>query len=146
MDPEGVLHPYASGVDGGDCAALPGAAGVSTKSAAIDEEYEPEFLDQEFIHPADMADHLENLSLEKQVSTLARMSKEDAAEALAELDGNVAVDLLENLDTDVAAQIIAEMPPLRRRRRVDELEVDHRDAPLEKTDGNDSKIAHPDRI
>lgn len=106
---------------------------------SADEEYGPEFLDQEFIHPADMADHLENLSLEKQVSTLARMSKEDAAEALAELDGNVAVDVLENLDTDVAAQIIAEMSPDDAADVLDELEEDHRDALLEKLTREDSE-------
>lgn len=137
--PEDVLSPSASAGDGRDGGALPGAAGVSTEAAAIDEEYEPEFLDQEFIHPADMADHLENLSLEKQVSTLARMSKEDAAEALAELDGNVAVDLLENLDTDVAAQIIAEMSPDDAADVLDELEEDHRDALLEKLTREDSE-------
>ena len=63
----------------------------------------------EFVHPADLADHLENLSLEKQVCALRHMPTEDAAEALAELEGSVAVDVLENLDADVAAQIIAEM-------------------------------------
>ena len=65
----------------------------------------------EFVHPADLADHLENLSLEKQVCALRHMPTEDAAEALAELEGSVAVDVLENLDADVAAQIIAEMEP-----------------------------------
>ena len=39
----------------------------------------------EFVHPADLADHLENLSLEKQVCALRHMPTEDAAEALAEL-------------------------------------------------------------
>ena len=38
----------------------------------------------EFVHPADLADHLENLSLEKQVCALRHMPTEDAAEALAE--------------------------------------------------------------
>lgn len=40
----------------------------------------------EFVHPADLADHLENLSLEKQVCALRHMPTEDAAEALAELE------------------------------------------------------------
>ena len=134
--PEDVLSPAASCARGG--AALPKAPGADA-ATAIDEEYEPEFLDQEFIHPADMADHLENLSLEKQVSTLSSMSKEDAAEALAELDGNVAVDVLESLDTDVAAQIIAEMSPDDAADVLDELEEDHRDALLEKLTREDSE-------
>lgn len=89
-------------------------------------------VEAEFVHPADMADHLENLSLEKQVCALRNMSKGDAAEALAELDGNVAVDVLENLDADVAAQIIAEMSPDDAADVLDELDEEHRDVLLEK--------------
>ncbi len=143
--PEDVRSPAAPASCAPDGAALrkasaaDAATALAEKSAAADEEYEPEFLDQEFIHPADMADHLENLSLEKQVSTLSSMSKEDAAEALAELDGNVAVDLLENLDTDVAAQIIAEMSPDDAADVLDELEEEHRDALLEKLTREDSE-------
>ncbi|MDR0815849.1 MAG: magnesium transporter, partial [Desulfovibrio sp.] len=81
----------------------------------------------EFAHPADMADHLEHLSLEKQVCALRRMPTEDAAEALAELDGNIAVDVLENLDVDVAAQIIAEMAPDDAADVLDDLDEGHRD-------------------
>ena len=54
----------------------------------------------EFVHPADLADHLENLSLEKQVCALRHMPTEDAAEALAELEGSVAVDVLDELDEE----------------------------------------------
>ncbi|GHU93971.1 magnesium transporter MgtE [Deltaproteobacteria bacterium] len=81
----------------------------------------------EFAHPADMADHLEHLSLEKQICALRRMPTEDAAGALAELDGNVAVDVLENLDVDVAAQIIAEMAPDDAADVLDDLDEGHRD-------------------
>ena len=93
----------------------------------------------EFIHPADLADHLENLSLEKRVCALRHMSKEDAAEALAELEGNAAVDVLENLDADVAAQIIAEMAPDDAADVLDELDEDHRDVLLEKLTREDSE-------
>ena len=86
----------------------------------------------EFVHPADMADHLENLSLEQQVCALRHMPKEDAAEALAELEEKVAVDVLENLDADVAAQIIAEMAPDDAADVLDELDEDHRDVLLDK--------------
>ena len=83
-----------------------------------------------FVHPADLADHLENLSLEKQVCALRHMPKEDAAEALAELEENVAVDVLENLDADTAAQIIAEMDPDDAADVLDELDEEHRDVLL----------------
>ncbi len=92
-----------------------------------------------FAHPADMADHIENLSLEKQVCVLQNLSKEDAAEALAELDENVAVDVLENLDPDTAALIIAEMSPDDAADVLDELEADHRDALLDKLGKEDSE-------
>ena len=55
--------------------------GLSMPARCRDAEY-----GTEFVHPADMADHLENLSLEKQVCALRHMPTEDAAEALAELD------------------------------------------------------------
>ena len=93
----------------------------------------------EFIHPADLADHLEHLSLEKQVCALRHMSKENAAEALAELEENVAVDVLENLDADVAAQIIAEMAPDDAADVLDSLDSSHRDVLLEKLAREDSE-------
>ncbi len=96
-------------------------------------------LNTDFLHPADMADHLENLTLEKQVSTLSRMPKEEAAEALAELDENTAVDVLENPDEDVAAQIIAEMSPDDAADVLDELDEGHRDALLDRLDREDSE-------
>ncbi len=83
-----------------------------------------------FAHPADMADHLENLTPEKRVCALRHMPKEDAAEALAELDGNLASDVLENMDADVAAQIIAEMSPDDAADVLDELDEEHRNVLL----------------
>ncbi len=92
----------------------------------------------EFAHPADMAEHLENLSLEKQVCVMQHLPAEEAAEALAELDESVAVDLLENLDPDVAAQIIAEMSPDDAADVLDELEEGHRDALLNSLEKEDA--------
>ncbi|MCR4667168.1 MAG: magnesium transporter [Desulfovibrio sp.] len=92
-----------------------------------------------FVHPADLADHLENLSLEKQVCAMRHMAKEDAAEALAELEENVAVDVLENLDADTAAQIIAEMDPDDAADVLDELDEDHRDVLLGHLEKEDSE-------
>ena len=92
-----------------------------------------------YVHPADLADHLENLDLQSQVCALRRMNREDAAEALAELDENVAVDVLENLDADDAAQIIAEMDPDDAADVLDELEEGHRDALLGRLNREDSE-------
>lgn len=93
----------------------------------------------DFAHPADMADHLENLSLDEQVCALRKMPAEDAADALAELDEAVAVDVLENLDADDAARIIAEMAPDDAADVLDDLEAGHRDALLKRLDREDSE-------
>ena len=108
--------------------------GLSMPARCRDAEY-----GTEFVHPADMADHLENLSLEKQVCALRHMPTEDAAEALAELDENIAVDVLENLDADVAAQIIAEMAPDDTADVLDELDEEHRDVLLNHLNREDSE-------
>ncbi len=92
-----------------------------------------------FAHPADMADHIEDLSLEKQVCVLENLPREDAAEALAELDESVAVDVLENLDPDTAAQIIAEMSPDDAADVLEDLDEDHRDVLLGKLEKEDSE-------
>jgi magnesium transporter len=81
----------------------------------------------EFGHPADIAAHLEGLSLEKQISLLRGMSADDAAEALAELDEEMAGGVLENLDPDEASAIIAEMDPDDAADVLNELEEEHRD-------------------
>ena len=91
-----------------------------------------------FVHPADLADHLENLDLESQVCALRRMNREDAAEALAEMDENAVVDVLENLDADDAAQIIAEMEPDDAADVLDELDEEHRDELLGRLNKEDS--------
>lgn len=100
--------------------------------ATISAEAEP-------LHPADLADHLENLSSEKRVNALTRIPREEAAEALAELEAPIAVDVLENLDADVAAQILAEMDPDDAADVLDDLDVEHRDVLLEKLTREDSE-------
>lgn len=93
----------------------------------------------ESLHPADLADHLENLSREKRFNALKKMPREDAANAIAELDGNIAADVIENLDTDMAAQIIAEMDPDDAADVLDEIDALHRDELLEKLTAEDSE-------
>lgn len=94
--------------------------------------------ESEYSHPADMADHLENLSLKEQVCLFRHLPAEEAAEALAELDQEVAVDVLENLDPDEAAQIIAEMSPDDAADVLDELDEGHRDVLLNNLDREDA--------
>ena len=96
-------------------------------------------LDVEFSHPADLAAHIEGLSLEKQVSVLRSMTTEDAAEALAELDEEIAGDVLENLHPDEASAILAEMDPDDAADVLDELEAAHRDILLSNLDVEDAE-------
>ena len=98
----------------------------------------PPSSQEETLHPADLADHLEHLSPEKRMDALRQMAAEDAADALAELDGNLAADLLENMDTAEAAQILAEMDPDDAADVLDDLDALHRDAVLEQMTQEDS--------
>lgn len=93
----------------------------------------------EFIHPADLADHLEHLSPEKRACAFLHLGRGEAADALAELEGNVAADVLENMDADLAAEIIAQMDPDDAADVMGELETSHRDVLLEKMDREGSE-------
>lgn len=92
---------------------------------------DPNFLDKELVHPADRAELMESLSLEKQICMLTHMETEDAAEALAELDESQAKDLIENLDAQDAARILSAMDPDDAVDVLDEVDEDHRDVVLQ---------------
>ena len=98
-----------------------------------------ELTETEFSHPADVAEHLENLSLEQQVCLLTALPVEEAAEALAELDEHTRVELLENLDPDTAAGIVGEMSPDDAADVLDELDVDHSVVLLSKLESQDAE-------
>ncbi len=95
--------------------------------------------DSDYAHPADMAEHLENLSLSEQVYVLRHLPAVDAAETLAELDQETAGEVLENLNPHEAAQIVAEMSPDDAADVLDELDETRRDALLEKLDTEDAE-------
>ncbi len=98
-----------------------------------------DLLSGELVHPADIAEHLENLSLDKQVCLVKAMPLEEAAETLAELDEHTRVELLENLDPDVAASIVGEMSPDDAADVLDELDEDHSDVLLSKLESHDAE-------
>ena len=93
---------------------------------------------EDFVHPADRAEHLEQLPLSKQVCVLSHLPAEEAANALAELDEEVAGDVLENMDADDAARLIAEMDPDDAVDILDEVEEDHRDILLNNLPADDA--------
>ncbi len=63
------------------------------------------------LHPADLADILEDLSSEERQSIIDSLDEESAAETLAELDVRLRQQIVEKLDPEKAADIIEEMQP-----------------------------------
>lgn len=106
--------------------------------APQDADYPEDAGEADFYHAADMAEHLENMSIERQVSMVRSMPTGEAAEALAELDEEDAGEVLENLAPAEAAQILAEMSPDDAADVLDELEEGHRDELLRNLDQDDA--------
>ena len=63
------------------------------------------------LHPADIADIVEDLPPAERESVFETIDEEVAAEALEELDPKVQVSIVESLDSDRAADIVEEMDP-----------------------------------
>src|SRR3954454_6389714 len=65
----------------------------------------------EKMHPADLADIVEDLSPDDREAIMETIDAEVAAEALSEMDPDVQARILESLETERAAEIIEEMAP-----------------------------------
>ncbi len=65
----------------------------------------------ERMHPADLADIMEDLSPIERQSIIASLDEETAAEALAELDKRLTTQIVETLAPQKAADILEEMDP-----------------------------------
>jgi CBS domain-containing protein len=65
----------------------------------------------EEMHPADLADIVEDLSPEDREAIFENMDSEAAAETLSEVDPNIQASIIESLETEKAADIIEEMSP-----------------------------------
>jgi magnesium transporter len=63
------------------------------------------------LHPADIADIVEDLAPAEREAVFETIDEEVAAEALEELDPKVQVSIVESLDSDRAADIVEEMDP-----------------------------------
>ena len=63
------------------------------------------------MHPADIADIVEDLPRAEREAVFETIDEEVAAEALEELDPKVQVSIVESLDSDRAADIVEEMDP-----------------------------------
>jgi CBS domain-containing protein len=63
------------------------------------------------LHPADIADILEELSRDEQKAVIEGLDEETAAQALSEIPTRMQADLLESIPAQKAADIVEEMPP-----------------------------------
>ncbi|HWW83192.1 MAG TPA: CBS domain-containing protein [Vicinamibacterales bacterium] len=63
------------------------------------------------LHPADIADIVEDLPPAEREAVFETIDEGVAAEALAEMDPDIQVSVVESLDKDRAAEIVAEMDP-----------------------------------
>ena len=63
----------------------------------------------EDMHPADLADIVEELGPDDRQSLFENMDREVAAEALAEVDPDIQASILESLEAEMAAEIVEEM-------------------------------------
>jgi magnesium transporter len=65
----------------------------------------------ERMHPADLADIVEELSPDDREAIISTMDSEVAAETLSEVDPDIQASILESLEAEKAAEIIEEMAP-----------------------------------
>ncbi len=63
------------------------------------------------MHPADLADIVEELSHEDREAIFENIDSEVAADTLTEVDPDIQASILESLDTETAADIVEEMAP-----------------------------------
>jgi len=63
------------------------------------------------IHPADLAQLMEDLGRDERVEVMTALEHEDAADALAEAEPDVQSDVVKSLPSELAADILEEMSP-----------------------------------
>ena len=63
------------------------------------------------LHPADIADILEELSRDEQKAVIESLDDETAAQAISEIPTRMQADLLQSMPSEKAADVLEEMPP-----------------------------------
>lgn len=76
----------------------------------------------EKMHPADLADIVEELGPEDREAIIEAMEPEAAADTLSEVDPDIQASILESLETEKAAEILEEMAPDEAAAALNELE------------------------
>jgi Mg/Co/Ni transporter MgtE len=85
----------------------------------------------EEMHPADLADIVENLGHQDRQAIFNTMDTETAAELLSEVDPNIQTRIIESLKADKAADILEEMDPSEAADLLHELEEERSEQILE---------------
>ncbi|HTX16638.1 MAG TPA: CBS domain-containing protein [Candidatus Baltobacteraceae bacterium] len=91
------------------------------------------------LHPADIADLMEELSPDERQSIIASLDEETAAETIAELDKRLQTQVVEKLDPEKAADIIEEMSPDEAADLIQNLEPAKSREVLEEMEGSEAR-------
>ena len=83
------------------------------------------------LHPADIADIIEELAPAERDAVFQTLDEEVAAEALEEIDRDIQVSIVESLDSERAAEIVEEMDPDAAADLLDQLPSDRSEEILE---------------
>jgi CBS domain-containing protein/sporulation protein YlmC with PRC-barrel domain len=82
---------------------------LEEKTASLRLVSEKSQLDK--LHPADLADILEDLDYKKRTDFIEDLDVETVAEAVAEMEADTQIEILEHLGSRQAAELLQEMPP-----------------------------------
>jgi magnesium transporter len=82
---------------------------LEEKTASLQLVSEQAQLDK--LHPADLADILEDLDYKKRADFIEDLDVETAAEAFAEMEPDTQMEIIEHLGSEQAADLLEEMPP-----------------------------------
>ncbi len=93
----------------------------------------------EHLHPADLADIVEELGPAERESIFETIDSESAAEALSEVEPKMQASILESLEPEVAADIIEEMSPDEAAHALSELEQETSEEILEEMDADEGE-------
>ena len=93
----------------------------------------------EDMHPADLADIVENLGHEDRASIFNSVDTETAAELLSEVEPEIQTRIIESLQVDKAAEILEEMEPSEAADVLSELEEDRSEQILDEMEPEDKE-------
>jgi magnesium transporter len=93
----------------------------------------------ENMHPADLADIVENLGHEDRTALFQTMDNESAAELLTEVEPEIQTQIIESLQAEKAAEILEEMEPSEAAHLLNELEERRSEEILEEMEDEDKE-------